>query len=388
MRKRKWIWLCLWMLSLVGISLYGGAVSYGLFGALFVLPIVSFVYLLYVFLHFRIYQEIESRQVVCGQPTPYYFVLRNEDRLGFAGVQVKMFPEFSYVENMAEEVEYELLPQDEVLYRSRIICKYRGEYEVGVKEVLLTDFFGVFCFRYPVQGTIRAIVKPRLVKIYGLTALADVVVEPERENLRSQNEPGSEVRGYIPGDSLKKVHWKSLARTGKLWVRKDTGTEKEGIGIAFDTCRYSSEPKGYLPLESKMLECLLALAMFWAEKNTPVSVCYGQNGIHRAEITGLRDFEEFYMRTADISFGEQKNPKALLEQMLLDGRLCETRVLLCVFHIWNDEMTELAESIVALGTHVVAYIVTDEDLEEYVKYNTDRRKVIPVSITGDLEGVL
>ena len=64
------------------------------------------------------------------------------------------------------------------------------------------------------------------------------------------------------------------------------------------------------------------------------------------------------------------------------------KVLLCVFHEWNDKWMHLAESIVASGTNVVAYVVTDENLEAYIKYNTDRRKVIPVSVAGDLEGVL
>lgn len=388
MRKRKWIWLFLWILSLVGISFYGGAVSYGLFWGLLMVPVVSFAYLLYVYLRFRIYQEIECRQVVCGQPTPYYFVLRNEDRLGFASIQVRMFPDFSYVENIAEEVEYELLPGDEVLYRSRIICKYRGEYEVGVKEVILTDFFGIFRFRYPVPGAIRAIVKPRLVSVLGVSALADVVVDLERESYRAQNEPDVVVRGYVPGDSLKKIHWKNVARTGKLCVRKDTGTEKQGILIAFDTCRYSQEMPKYLPLESKMLECLLALTFVWAEKNTPVSVCYRQNGMQRVDIVGIRDFEEFYMRTADMTFQKQENPKALLEWVVSEGVIWDVKVLVCVFHEWNDAMMELTEHVVVSGTNVIAYIVTDDNLEDYVKYNTDRQKVIPVSVTADLEGVL
>jgi len=388
MRKRKWIWLFLWILSLVGISFYGGAVSYGLFWSLLLVPVVSFSYLLYVYLRFRIYQEIESRQVICGQPSPYYFGLRNEDKLGFASIQVRMFPDYSYVENVAEEVEYELLPGDEVLYRSRIICKYRGEYEVGVKEVILTDFFGIFRFRYPVPGAIWGIVKPRLVSVLGLSALEDVVVNLERESYLAQNEPDVVVRGYVPGDSLKKIHWKNVARTGELCVRKDKGTEKQGILLVFDTCRYSQEMAKYLPLESKMLECLLALALFWAEKNTQISVCYRQNDVQRVDITGMKDFEDFYMRTADMTFQNQESSKTLLEWVVSQGAVWDAKVLVCVFHEWTEAMMELAERVVASGVSVIAYVVTDDNLEEYIKYNTDRQKVIPVSITADLEGVL
>ena len=48
MRRNRIIWLCLWVLSLVGISLRGGAVSYGFFAMLTLVPIISLLYLLAV----------------------------------------------------------------------------------------------------------------------------------------------------------------------------------------------------------------------------------------------------------------------------------------------------------------------------------------------------
>lgn len=388
MKKRKWIWLCIWILSLVCISFYGGAVSYGLFGGLTMLPVVSFVYLLYVYLRFKIYQEIESRQVVCDQPVPYYFVLRNEDRLGFAGIQVRMFPDYSFVEDVEENVEYELLPGDEFLYRTKIVCRYRGEYEVGVKEVIITDFFGIFRFRYPVPGVIRAIVRPKLVEVSGLSALSDIVVELERESYQAQNEPDVVVRDYVNGDSLKKIHWKAVARTGKLCVRKDTGTEKQGVMILFDTCRYSRKMAEYLPLESKMLETMLALAMFFVGKNIPITVFYGREGTRRVDVAGLRDFEAFYGRTVDMTFEETANAELLMEQVYTGGCFQEANVVLGVFHQWNDRMMQLAEDIAASGVSVLVYVVTEENLERYVRHNTARKKIIVIPVDADLEGAL
>lgn len=388
MKKRKWIWLCIWLLSLAGISFYGGAVSYGLFWGILLLPAVSFFYLLYVFLTFRIYQEIESRQVICGQAMPYYFVLRNEDRFGFAGIQVRMFPDYSYVEKVAEDVEYELLPGDEFLYKTRIVCKYRGEYEVGVKEVLLTDFWGIFSLRYSAPGAIRAIVKPKLVEIARISALADIVMDLERESYGAQNEPDVIVRDYVSGDSLKKIHWKAVARTGKLCVRTDTGTEKQGILILFDTCRYSRKMSEYLPLESKMLECLLALTMFLAERNIPVSVCCGRNGIEQTTVNNLKGFEDFYGRTADIAFDERENPVFLMEQIYERGVFQNAKVVVCVFHHWDNQTMLLAEKFAVAGVSVLAYVVTNENLEEYVRESTTRIKVIIVSVDANLEEVL
>ena len=388
LRVRKWIWLCIWILTLVGISFYGGAVSYGLFWAVSLLPLVSFVYLLCVYLRFRIYQEIESRQVVCDQPMPYYFVLRNEDKFGFASVKVRMFPDYSYVEDVDKDVEYELLPGDEYLYRTKLVCRYRGEYEVGVKEVIITDFFGIFSFKYRMPGTIRAIVRPKIVEICEVNSLSNLAVDMEREALLNKTEPDVVVRDYVNGDSLRKIHWKAVARLGKLLVRNDIGTEKQGVAILFDTCRYSRKMAEHLPVESKLLESLLALTMFFAGKNVPVTVFYGKNGLAREEVSGLRSFESFYARVSNMIFDEEENPLRVMEQVYERVLFRDARILVCVFHSWNDKMMMLSEQIAATGVCVVAYVVTDESCEEYRKHNTDRKKVVVIPVHAELEGVL
>ena len=76
--KRRWFLFGVWILSLVAISFYGGVVSYSFFFGVTLVPFISFAYLLAVYIFFRIYQKVESRDMVCGQPTPYFFVLQNE----------------------------------------------------------------------------------------------------------------------------------------------------------------------------------------------------------------------------------------------------------------------------------------------------------------------
>ena len=69
--------------------------------------------------------------MVCGQPEDYTFILQNENFFAFSGVGVKLFSDFSYVEELPGDTEYELLPGDRFTYKTRLVCRYRGEYEVG-----------------------------------------------------------------------------------------------------------------------------------------------------------------------------------------------------------------------------------------------------------------
>ena len=72
MTIRRWILLDLWVLSLAAISFYGGAVSYGIFWGITLIPVTSLLYLAFVYFSLRILQQIESRDMVCGQPMPYF----------------------------------------------------------------------------------------------------------------------------------------------------------------------------------------------------------------------------------------------------------------------------------------------------------------------------
>lgn len=123
---RRIVFGCCWILSLVGISFYGGAVSYGIFFGITLLPFLSFFYIFCVLLRYKIYQEIVSRNIVCGQSVPYYFVLQNEDRFAFSGIKIYFLSDFSYIEKLPERITYELLPGDKYQYETSFVCKYWG----------------------------------------------------------------------------------------------------------------------------------------------------------------------------------------------------------------------------------------------------------------------
>lgn len=388
MNRRKWLWLGMWILSIVGISYHGGAVSYGFFFALTLMPVISFLYLLCVFFRFKIYQEIESRDMVCGQAMPYFFILRNEDYFGFASVNVRMYPNFSHVENVAEDMEYELLPGDEFTYHTRITCKYRGEYEVGVKDVIVTDFFRLFRLRYRVVGVLKAIVKPKLVEVEEISALQEITSFMPREALLAQQEPDVVVRDYMQGDSLKRIHWKAAARTGQLKVRKDIGEEKQGITVFFDTERHYREMEKYLPLESKMLEVLLALGIFFAKRDMAFSVFYQQREIRSTMVNNIRGFEEFYAKMSEVAFSDERSAPVLLQELYDAGSLRNSKAVIGVVHGMNDALLQLSEKISAEGNNVVLYVVSDEDLESFVRQSTSRRKIIVIPTEAELEGVL
>ena len=111
MKKNRIIWAILLIISLVGISWFGGPVSYGFFAVLILIPIMSLLYLLLVAIFFRIYQDLPGKQLTACQTYPFTFRLMNEFPFAFAGIRVGFFSSFSTISGLSDDEEYELLPK-------------------------------------------------------------------------------------------------------------------------------------------------------------------------------------------------------------------------------------------------------------------------------------
>ena len=387
MKLRRFLFLGLWILSLAAITNYGGTVSYGFFYGVTMIPVVSLVYMVCVYARFKIYQEIGSRNMVCGQPERYLFVLQNEDYFAFTSVSVRLYADFSYVEEMPGDVEYELLPGDRFSFETRMVCRYRGEYEVGVKEVVVTDFFRLFRLRYRNPGTVKALVSPRVVALTELKSIGEFQALLRREILGG-TEMDVLVRDYREGDPPRQIHWKLAAREQKLKTRLRIGEEKEGIALFCDMKRYDRERERNLPLENKMLEVLLALGFFFAGKDAGFSVYYSQNGLVKNRVRGMKDFDAFYREMDGVIFREEEDLHGTLEQAMSGGNLWMSKLEFFVLHDLDERIMEVTGRLAAEGTMVVIYAVTDSSQEEYVRQGSERRKIMTVPTEAALEGVL
>ncbi len=387
MKIRRIVFMVLWLLSLIGISYYGGSVSYGFFFALTLLPLVSLIYLGVVYAHFRIYQELESWSLVCDQPIGFFFTLPNEDYFAFASVQVGFFSSFSTVEKLPENPEYELLPGEQYTYETRLVCKYRGEYEVGVKEVKITDFFHLFSVHYHVPTPLKAVVLPKVIEVSALRSIQGLDIYMQKENLSADTEPDCVVREYVPGDPIKQIHWKATAKTMQLKVRDRVGEERERIGIFFDTGRYSDQMHEYLPLENKLLEVVLALGMFFVRKNIGFTVSY--DVIRRGDvISAMSDFEQFYEQTREIGFDGEGRLSNLLQGAMERKELWDYRLLFLVTQKLSEDILQLTEEISKNGQYVVVYVIGNENVTQSGNENHERRSIVMLYPDTDLEGGL
>ena len=329
-----------------------------------------------------------SGNIVCGQSVPYYFILQNEDQFAFAGIRILFFSDFSYMEELPGEIEFELLPGEKYKYETSFVCKYRGEYEVGIKAVVISDFFRLFCFKSAVKETKKVIVAPKLIKIYELNSISDINVMIQRETVTGTTELDTVTREYLQGDTLKQIHWKATARNQKLMSRGLHGEEKNGAAIFYDTQRYHKDPEIYLPIENRILETVLALVFFLSEKNIPVLTYYSQDDIIQDNVNSVSDFEEFYENINIISFDKNEDTKCSIRYILQNVSVMDKQVMFFILHKIDYEILEMAKPLSENGVVTVFYVITEENIEDFRILSDANRKIIAITPQEELEEVL
>lgn len=345
------------------------------------------LYLLYVYWRFLIFQQVVNKHVVCNQAVPYYFVLQNDDFIAYTSIRIQLFSDFFTVTELPQQVEYELLPGDKFRYDTKLTCKYRGEYHVGVKEIIITDFFRLFCLKYKIPAPIKVSVNPRIIHLQSLKSIPEIVSFLQKDTME-KTEPDACVKDYVSGDSLKRIHWNATAREQKLKTRQFVGEEKQGITILCDTKRCFDEMTEYLPTENKILETLLALCSFFTSNHSKLHVLYRAGSLQCQTLDGIPYFESFYREISSLCFMKDYSFEPVLQQALDGNFISQSKAVFLILHDMNDYLMEWLQSVASRGVILVVYVITEADISHYQKSNNLRLNIIAIPVEGKLEDIL
>ena len=121
----------------------------------------------------------------------------------------------------------------------RIPTRRRGRYRVGPLAIAVTDPFGVARRSEPSAGEAELVVRPRVHDIVAPVAVGSrISAEHEASAARAVvSDLGDEfvtLRDYELGDDLRRVHWRSTARTGELMIRQDEARWRSRAAVVLD----------------------------------------------------------------------------------------------------------------------------------------------------------
>ncbi len=359
MARNRLIALGLFAAALAGISLVGGPVSYGFFFFTLTVPVISLIYTLILLFRFKIYQELETRSVVAESPVQFYFTLQNEDLFAHAGIRTGFFTDYSTITGLDSSTVYELLPHTGVSNRTTLVCRYRGEYEIGVRTVTVMDYLRLFSITFRNPETLRVTVMPRWEILRGVACLEELAASA-RDSLITPNDPDVLVREYVPGDDIRTIHWKATARTGQPMVRTRIGEESPGISILMDSCRYDEAPDHYLPPENKLLETTLSLAYYYPARGIRTAVYAFDQGVCRYTLENTGSYERFYAELARFRFRPDSTQEKLFAAADAEPAIYRGNAVILVLSAWSDAAGAMVSQLGKSAIPVLVCLVTDE----------------------------
>lgn len=110
----------------------------------------------------------------------------------------------------------------------------RGRWPLGPLEVTRVGPLGL-CRATTTLGEPTAVaVRPRLLPMTGSSTLAQAGISPMQAGANEPSDEDASLRRYVPGDDLRRVHWKSAARHRELHVRVDEGASLTPATVVVD----------------------------------------------------------------------------------------------------------------------------------------------------------
>jgi uncharacterized protein (DUF58 family) len=122
----------------------------------------------------------------------------------------------------------------------------RGRYPVGPLAIRLTDPFGLCEMNRSFPSVDRLIVIPQVVPLPTVRLAGEYAGtgDSRARSVAVHGEDDAATREYRRGDDLRRVHWRSTARTGELMVRREEQPWESRATVVLDTRGYAHRGEG------------------------------------------------------------------------------------------------------------------------------------------------
>ncbi len=300
----------------IAAALVNAAQLYFMAAILLVLPIVSYLVGLLALRDLEFEREIPASGWA-GERATFRLCVQSKSRLPRHSIQARdILPE--WLEQDEEETPFiNVAPNTVTRVDYKVHLLKRGFYTIDSMVVTFQDPLGLFFYNkqfkvrseimvYPVPEDIRDIILSGAER-YGSREL------PIAATRGSGLDPDG-VRQYIPGDPLRRMHWKSTARTGKLNVIEFEEAKAVNVVIVLDLHQGTNIGKGKDTTLEYLVRMAASLAQNAIRQGASVRLITGDDS-DPADFAG-RGSEHLFAILASLARAEATDPHPLSSRLI------------------------------------------------------------------------
>ena len=239
-----------------------------------------------------------------------------------------------------------------------IDAEHVGEYHYGISEIVLRDFFSIFVIKKTCKQAFTLLVLPEIRKIKAPALRIAQEGQSTRNHSQEDFNAPDDVRSFLPGDALKRVHWKLSLRSQSLLVRKYESPTPNDTLILLD-------PTPSLDLDVRDMVCSVAVSLANAEllEQRPVRLPFhGSRGNEFASSTHTA-MPLLSQMVARQPFSTNEHFAPILAKEL--KRIRQMGRVFIVSASLEPSIIEQVQAFGKSGKKVVFYFVSKELLDDY-----------------------
>lgn len=191
----------------------------------------------------------------------------------------------------------------------RLSLPYCGLVLVELDRVALYDYLSLFSSGRRLEGELQAAVFPKE-RALRIELPAAVYREDWQEGEQTVPVQGKEqqeirqLREYLPGDSIRLIHWNQSTRTGRLWVKEFEADRESRVELFLDTRIFGKVRPGQL---HAFYELVSALVLGLLKSAALVRICWqeGQAFLNE-DIRGTEELRRLLLHFYHMDFPKKK----------------------------------------------------------------------------------
>jgi uncharacterized protein (DUF58 family) len=235
----------------------------------------------------------------------------------------------------------------------------RGEYVIGPLEVTAADPLGIFQFKTELPVTSPLVVYPSPVPLprFFLPGGSPFGASPlHSAEMRGEGSEFYGIREYQPGDPLRRVHWRSSARMGRLAVVEYEHDVSVDVTLLLDTQRGSEVGKGKETTLEYAVKIAASIAHLAASNNDMMRLI--APGYSPWREPALRGAEALHAAMDALARVRADQPTSMVDTLTSHASVFRRDAfLVCITSVWSDELVTAIASLTGRGTRVAAIFV-------------------------------
>ncbi|NLG89749.1 MAG: DUF58 domain-containing protein [Clostridiaceae bacterium] len=317
--KKSWItYLAALLLSFIYIFIDGGFLPYTIFYTVLFLPVVSFTYLLIVYFTFTFSERLDKREYRKGDILDYKLKIHNVTPLYIPYFTVYMHMEGQMLISGMKTEHLVLKPFSRREFHFSVPILYRGRYKVGISYIEIRDFLNLFAFKYTMGETKFIRVYPRILPLEEMRH--QFVRISENEYISRKKDMGhseiDNIRDYMYGDSLKKIHWKLSSKFNKLMTKETHSSSEKEFWIIINFEEIPGEAEYALKIGDRTIEVLVSLARALLSSDIALKTCFFRKEQIMLTYPDMNSFNQLYELFAFVPFDQKVSFDSVMDYFI------------------------------------------------------------------------